>query len=50
MIGGADRILYASDYPHTDYDVPSVITDMPGLTAEDKQKILGQNAEEVFGI
>ncbi len=50
MIGGADRILYASDYPHTDYDVPSVITDMPGLTAADKRKILGENAEEVFGI
>lgn len=50
MIGGADRLLYASDYPHTDYDVPTAITDMPGLTDEDKRKILGGNAEAVFGI
>ena len=50
MIGGADRILYASDYPHTDYDVPTVITDMPGLSDADKRKILGENAEGVFGI
>lgn len=50
MIGGADRLLYASDYPHTDYDVPTAITDMPGLTDDDKRKILGANAKEVFGL
>lgn len=50
MIGGADRLLYASDYPHTDYDVPTVIDDLPGLSDDDKRKILGQNAEAVFGI
>ena len=50
MIGGADRLLYASDYPHTDYDTPNAITSIPGLSREDKEKILGRNAEEVFGI
>lgn len=50
MIGGADRLFYASDYPHTDYDSPTVILDMPGLSQEDKEGILGRNAEEVFGI
>lgn len=50
MIGGAGRVLYASDYPHTDYDIPTTITDMSGLSADDKRKILGKNAEAVFGI
>ena len=50
MIGGADRLMYASDYPHADYDAPTAITSIPGLSREDKEKILGRNAEEVFGI
>lgn len=50
MIGGADRLFYSSDYPHTDYDLPTAVLDMPGLSQEDKEKILGRNAEEVFGI
>ena len=50
MIGGPDRLMYASDYPHTDYDTPNAITSIPGLSKEDKAKILGGNAEKVFGI
>ena len=50
MIGGADRLLYASDYPHSDYDVPTAIYDLPRLDEADKRKILGGNAEAVFGI
>jgi predicted TIM-barrel fold metal-dependent hydrolase len=50
MLGGADRLLYASDYPHSDYDVPTAIGDLPGLSDADKRKILGANAEAVFGI
>lgn len=50
MIGGPERLLYASDYPHTDYDSPTAILDMPGLSDADKRKILGENAEGVFGI
>lgn len=49
MIGGAERIMYASDYPHGDYDVPTAITSLP-LSNEEKRAILGTNAEEVFGI
>lgn len=50
MIGGAERVMYASDYPHADYDAPNVITDMPFLSESEKELILGKNAEEVFGI
>jgi len=50
MIGGADRLLYASDYPHWDYDPPSVITKQPFLSDAEQAEILGGNAEAVFGI
>lgn len=50
MIGGADRLMYASDYPHWDYDPPSSIDDLPFLSEPEKAKILGGNAQAVFDI
>ena len=50
MLGGADRLMYASDYPHWDYDLPEVISDRPFLSEEEKAKILGGNAVEVFDL
>jgi len=49
-IGGAERLMYASDYPHWDYDRPSAITDRCLLDAGEKERILGGTAHEVFGI
>jgi predicted TIM-barrel fold metal-dependent hydrolase len=50
MIGGADRLIYSSDYPHWDFDYPSVITDRKFLNDAEKQAILGGNARELFGV
>lgn len=50
MIGGPDRLMYTSDYPHWDYDPPSVITKQSFLSDAEKSQILGGNAEEVFGL
>jgi predicted TIM-barrel fold metal-dependent hydrolase len=50
MIGGPDRLVYASDYPHWDYDPPKVIEDISFLSEEEKDKILSGNAEELYGI
>ncbi|MFB6097029.1 MAG: amidohydrolase family protein [Haloferacaceae archaeon] len=49
-MGGPDQLMYASDYPHWDYDPPSSITDIPFLSEAEQAKVLGGNAEEVFGI
>ena len=49
-MGGADSLMYASDYPHWDYDPPAAITDLPFLSDGEQAQILGGNAEEVFGI
>jgi len=42
--------MYASDYPHWDFDLPSKIYDLPFLSEEDKRKILGGNALKLFDI
>jgi len=44
------QLLYASDYPHWDFDLPSVIYDLPFLSKDAKKSILGENARRVFGI
>ncbi|HII51616.1 MAG TPA: amidohydrolase family protein, partial [Halobacteriales archaeon] len=43
-------LMYASDYPHEDFDDPSAINELAFLTEEEKEGILGKNAEEVFGV
>ena len=42
------QLLYASDYPHWDFDVPSVIYDLPFLSGGAKEEILGENAKKLF--
>ena len=50
MIGGPERLVYASDHPHSDFDDPASITDLAFLTDEEKAAVLGGNAREVFGL
>jgi len=49
-IDAARTLLYASDYPHWDFDLPSVIYDLPFLDENEKRRILGRNAIELFGL
>jgi predicted TIM-barrel fold metal-dependent hydrolase len=44
MIDGERTLMYASDWPHQDFDHPRVIRNLPFLSEEGKQKILGGNA------
>jgi len=49
---GAELVLFASDYPHWDAEYPesvSKIRDRPGLTAADRDAILGGNARRYLG-
>jgi predicted TIM-barrel fold metal-dependent hydrolase len=50
MMGAPDNLMFASDYPHWDYDPPNTITQIPFLSKDEKRKIFSGNAEEVFGI
>jgi predicted TIM-barrel fold metal-dependent hydrolase len=50
MFDAENQLLYASDYPHQDFDTPSSIYDLPFLNEKAKRKILGENALKLFGI
>jgi predicted TIM-barrel fold metal-dependent hydrolase len=44
------QLLYASDWPHWDFDVPSRLYDLPFLDDRAKRNILGLNAARVFNL
>lgn len=48
MIDAENHLMFSSDYPHWDFDVPSVIYDLPFLSKGAKTKILGENAMNFF--
>ncbi|HLH67765.1 MAG TPA: amidohydrolase family protein [Candidatus Dormibacteraeota bacterium] len=50
MIDGRRHLLYASDWPHWDFDLPSRVYDLPFLSEADRRAILGGNAAELFGL
>jgi len=50
MINAETQLLYSSDYPHWDFDLPSVIFDLPFLSERGKHNILGGNAARLFKL
>lgn len=48
MIDAENMLLYSSDYPHWDFDDPTKI--LKGLSAEAKNKILYQNAKNLYNL
>ena len=49
-IGAETQLVYSSDYPHWDMDLPSVIYDLPFLSMQAKRNILGENARKLFKL
>jgi predicted TIM-barrel fold metal-dependent hydrolase len=50
MINAETQLLYSSDYPHWDMDLPSTIYDLPFLSTQAKRNILGENACRLFNL
>jgi uncharacterized protein len=50
MINAETQLVWSSDYPHWDFDLPSVIYDLPFLSERAKRNILGANAARLFGL
>jgi hypothetical protein len=44
------QLVWSSDYPHWDFDLPSVIYDLPFLKEDAKRNILGGNAARLFNL
>jgi hypothetical protein len=49
-INAESQLLFASDWPHWDFDLPRSITSLPFLSEQAKRNILGLNAARLFGF
>jgi uncharacterized protein len=49
-INAETQLLFASDWPHWDFDLPNSITDLPFLSKDAKRNILGLNAARLFNF
>jgi predicted TIM-barrel fold metal-dependent hydrolase len=49
-VNAETQLLYASDWPHWDFDPPSAITTLPFLSDQAKRNILGLNAARAFNL
>jgi predicted TIM-barrel fold metal-dependent hydrolase len=50
MINAETQLMYASDYPHWDFDLPSAIWDLPFVSEKGKHNILGGTAARLFKL
>jgi predicted TIM-barrel fold metal-dependent hydrolase len=44
------QLLFSSDWPHWDFDLPHTITTLPFLSEQAKRNILGLNAAKLFDL
>jgi predicted TIM-barrel fold metal-dependent hydrolase len=49
-INAETQLLFSSDWPHWDFDVPAKIAGLPFLSAEAKRNILGETARGLFRL
>jgi hypothetical protein len=45
-----NTLLYSSDWPHWDFDVPGRIMTLPFLSEKGKRNVLGETARALFGL
>ena len=48
MADAENTFMFASDWPHFDYDEPGAVADLPFLSPEGRRKIMGETALGVF--
>jgi predicted TIM-barrel fold metal-dependent hydrolase len=48
VLNAETQMLFASDWPHWDFDLPATIWDLPFLDERAKRNILGYNAARIF--
>jgi aminocarboxymuconate-semialdehyde decarboxylase len=49
-VGGADNVLYGSDYPHNIGDMKGCLARVDALAAEARDKVRGGNAQRIFRL
>jgi aminocarboxymuconate-semialdehyde decarboxylase len=49
-VGGADRVLYGSDYPHNIGDMKGILARVDALPAAQRDAVRGANARRIFDL
>ena len=49
-VGGTDKVLYGSDYPHNIGDMRGCLTRVDALPFEQRKAVRGSNAVRIFGL
>ena len=49
-VGGADRVLYGSDYPHNIGDMKGCLARVDALPAGQREAVRGRNAQQLFKL
>jgi predicted TIM-barrel fold metal-dependent hydrolase len=53
-LAGADNLIWASDFPHSDAKYPGVVDELrehtDDMDAADRAKLFGENAARLYGI
>jgi aminocarboxymuconate-semialdehyde decarboxylase len=49
-VGGADNVLYGTDFPHNVGDMAGILALVRDLPGEQAGKVAGENAKRIFGI
>jgi predicted TIM-barrel fold metal-dependent hydrolase len=50
QINAETQLMYSSDYPHWDFDLPSTVYDIPFISEQARKNILGETAAKVFNL
>ena len=50
MMNAETQLLFASDWPHWDFNPPHTVSTLPFLSDKAKRNILGLNAAKLFGL
>ena len=49
-VGGADNVLYGTDFPHNVGDMKGILALVRGLLGDTPHKVAGENAKRIFNI
>ena len=47
-INAENQLMFSSDWPHWDFDAPSIITDLSFVSETGKRNILGETARRIY--
>jgi aminocarboxymuconate-semialdehyde decarboxylase len=50
QVGGADKVMYGSDYPHNIGDMTGILARVDALPAGQREAVRGANAARLFGL